>query len=90
MNDVELISIRRIGGVPPLEVRFGHDGTQHNLLASAVAIQSFTAFQRLVADAMGFWVRHEGGERGGSRGREAWGDEVEYAFQAGRKEARGK
>jgi hypothetical protein len=59
------------------------DGGAQTVKATARDLESFAAFRRLVCSEFSCWPRHDA-ERGGRRGRQAWLDDIEDAFQAGR------
>ncbi len=87
-REVELKTITHNGNrTPPLTVCFAIGDAEHTVAVDAGQVQTFTAFQRVVANRLGLFVRHYEAERTGRRGhgKEVWADEVEKAFQQGRK-----
>jgi altronate dehydratase len=80
MDEVAIKSITHHSNrVPPLTVVFLADGKEHSIDLDAGQIQTFGAFQRVVANRLGVWLRFAEGERR-NRAAESWQDEVDAAF----------
>jgi len=71
------------GREPPLAVKFRAGGETHTIDCEARDVQTFAAFQRLVANALGIWLadQHEGDRRATA----LWQSDVSEAFDAGRR-----
>ncbi|HBO43753.1 MAG TPA: hypothetical protein DD670_07445 [Planctomycetaceae bacterium] len=73
---------------PPLRVAFRESDdadTTHTIDVDASALQSFGAFQRVVANRLGIFLRSDVEyERTAQQTRTLWGDMIEDGFRAGR------
>ena len=80
---IELITVRRIAD-GQLDVEFGDRDHEWNVRCTAAQIQTFSAFQRIVASKPGLWIRHDCEQERRSLDRaEAWQDDVSDAFSRG-------
>jgi hypothetical protein len=80
---IELQSIAR-NTAGTFDVVFADGDLKWAVRCTARDLQTFTAFQRVVASKLGVWVRHECQQYRQSRyGVERWQDEVSIAFDAG-------
>lgn len=68
---------------PPLTASFTLSGETHELRVDAKDVQTFRAFQRVAANALGVWVDNPY-TCSAKQARQIWEREVSLAFDAGR------
>jgi hypothetical protein len=82
---VELVSVVRMSD-GRLSATFADGDRRWQVRCTAAQVQTFSAFQRIVASKHGIWIRHDCQDERRARLRdEQWQDEVAAAFDAGAK-----
>jgi hypothetical protein len=71
------------GAKPPLTVHFSASGNDYKIPCNAGNVQTFTGFQKLIADRLGLWVSNALLGRSAKRD---WDRIVETAIERGRME----